>query len=144
MRSGPCRGAEDGFTLVETALTCLVLAVVLTTALPVASAMLRVGTGVQNTYNSVDQLVLASEVVTRYVHEAVANAAGGSPFVSATANAAVFYANLGNANGPVRVNAQVVTGANGIRSFKVVLTPPVAGSTRGPHRPRILRTRLID
>ena len=121
------QSTEAGFTLVEVALTCCVLAIVLAAVLPVSSMILRVGTDVQNSYSSVDQLVLSSEVVTRYVHEAVANASGGSPFVSANSNAVVFYADLGNANGPVQVNAQVVT-VGGVRTFKVILTPPTAGT----------------
>jgi len=118
---------ERGFTLVETALTCLILGIVLAAAFPTVSMVFRVSTQVQNTYSAVDQLALASEVVTRYVHEAVANAPGGSPFVSATADTATFYTNAGNVNGPVRATVQVTT-AGTIRSFKIILTPPVAGS----------------
>jgi len=119
--------AEAGFTLIEVVLTCSVLLIVLVAALPVAAMILRIGADVQNTYSSVDQLVLASEVVTRYLHEAVANAPGGSPFVSANSNGAVFYANLGDPNGPVRVSAQVAT-TGGVRTFKVILTPAIAGT----------------
>lgn len=126
--------AEAGFTLVETALTCLVLAIALTTALPLSSMILHVGTDTQNTYSAVDQLVLASESITRYVHEAVANAAGGAPFVSASSNAAVFYANLGNSNGPVKVTAQVAT-TGGVRTFKLILTPPTPGTCPTPGSP---------
>jgi hypothetical protein len=131
---GRAANGEHGFTLVETALTCLILAIVLAAAFPTVSLVFRVSTQVQNTYNAVDQLALASEVVTRYVHEAVANAPGGSPFVSATADTATFYTNAGNANGPVRATVQVTT-AGTIRSFKIILTPPVAGSCPTPASP---------
>jgi len=123
--------SESGFTLIETALTCVVMGIVLAAAFPVVSLVFKVSTDVANTYSAVDQLALASEVVTRYVHEAVANAPGGSPFVSATADTATFYANTGNANGPEKVVAQVTT-AGTIRSFKITLTPAVAGSCPTP------------
>ncbi|HXX91751.1 MAG TPA: hypothetical protein VEI83_16150 [Acidimicrobiales bacterium] len=119
--------SEAGYTLVESALTCAVLGVLMAASVPAVSVAFRVDTDVQNTYNSLDQLALASEVVTRYFHEAVANAPGGSPFVAASANSATFYTNMGNSNGPEQITAQVTTSGS-IRSFKLVLTPAVAGT----------------
>ncbi|HTZ09018.1 MAG TPA: hypothetical protein VMB72_08090, partial [Acidimicrobiales bacterium] len=54
---------EGGFTLVETALTVGLIAVVIAAAFPVTSVFFREANTVQNTYGAVDQLVLASEVV---------------------------------------------------------------------------------
>ncbi|HUY21580.1 MAG TPA: hypothetical protein VMV22_04490 [Acidimicrobiales bacterium] len=109
---------DGGYTLVETALTVLVMAIVLAAAFPIVPVFFRESTTVQNTYNSLDQLVLASEVVTRFVHEAVDPAPGGSasPFLSASANAVTFYANTGNANGPEKVVVSVTSSATG-RAF---------------------------
>lgn len=123
------RAGEDGYTLVETALTVLVMATVLATAFPVASVFFRVSNEVTNTYSAVDQLVLASEVATRFIHEAVdaSPQAPASPFVSASANAVTFYANTGNANGPEKIVVTVTSGASG-RAFLADIYSPVAGS----------------
>jgi prepilin-type N-terminal cleavage/methylation domain-containing protein len=127
MTTNKLRRDDAGFTLVESAITMVVLAVALAAAVPIVTMSFRMTADVQNTYTAVDQLALASEVVTRYVHEAVANVSGGTPFPSATADTATFYTDTGNANGPVRAVAQVVTNGS-VRSFKITLTPPVAGS----------------
>ncbi|HUI02420.1 MAG TPA: hypothetical protein VLZ77_02680 [Acidimicrobiales bacterium] len=129
----PAARADVGYTLVETILTCAVISVVLVAAFPTVPLFFGQSTSVQNTYQSLDQLVLASEVVTRYIHEAVdpSPAAGTSPFASASANAVTFYANTGNANGPDKVVVQVSTDASGNRTFALDLYPPTADSCPG-------------
>jgi len=129
----PARG-DDGFTLIESAMVCVTLAMLMAITVPTVTFVYQLSTTVRNTYNAVDQLALASEVVTRYVHEAVANASGGTPFISATADTATFYSDTGNANGPEKLVAQVVTAANGNRSFKLTITPAqaVSGVTTCP------------
>jgi hypothetical protein len=114
--------------LVETSLTCLLIAIVLAAVFPTVPLFFGQSTIVQNTYAAIDQLVLASEVVTRYVHEAVAPAPNATPFSTAGANATTFYANTGNANGPEKVVAQVTNGAGGSRSFQLSLVPATASS----------------
>ncbi len=124
---------QGGFTLIETLLTVLVVGIVLAAAFPVLPVFFRESNIVQNTYQSVDQLVLASEVVTRYVHEAVAPSSSTNPFLTANANNVTFYANTGKATGPEKVVMQVVT-AGAARSFQVNLylananTCPMTGS----------------
>ncbi|HLI73178.1 MAG TPA: hypothetical protein VKU86_04810 [Acidimicrobiales bacterium] len=127
MRPHRSRRDDAGLTLVETAVTCAVIAVVLAAAVPTVSVFFRESTTVQNTYAAVDQLVLASEVISRYVHEAIAPSPGGAPFASATGNAATFYANTGSATGPQEVVAQVVT-VGSQRSFKLDLVNAGSGS----------------
>ena len=124
---------DAGFTLVETALTVLVVAVVLAAAFPTVPLFFNEETSVQNTYQSVDQLVLASEVVTRYIHEAVDPSPSGStyPFLIASANGATFYANTGNANGPDKVVVSVGTDASGNRTFQLNLYAPTANTCPG-------------
>ncbi len=121
---------QEGFTLVETALTCLLVLVVLAAAFPVVPVFFREANTVQNTYSAVDQLVLASEVVTRYVHEAVdpAPTATSYPFLSASGNAVTFYANTAQANGPEEVVVSVTNGAAGTRAFQANLYDPTANS----------------
>ncbi len=121
---------EDGYTLVETLITVLVVSIVLIAAFPVLPVFFRESNIVQNTYQSVDQLVLASEVATRYVHEAVANSPTTNPVQTANANALTFYSNTGNANGPQQVVMQVATVA-GARTFQVNLYTPTTGSCPG-------------
>jgi len=119
---------EDGYTLVEMAITVLVMAIVLAAAFPVIPVFFRESTTVQNTYSAVDQLVLASEVATRFIHEAVDPAPGSaSPFLSASANAVTFYSNTGNANGPEKIVVTVTSNSTG-RSFLADIYSPVAGS----------------
>jgi len=129
MRPGPAV-REEGFTLVETLITCLVVSIVLAAAFPVLPVFFRESNIVQNTYQSVDQLVLASEVATRYVHEAVANSTTGNPVATANANNVIFYANTGNATGPEQVVMQVAT-AGTARTLQVNLYPAGSGSCPG-------------
>ena len=112
--------SEDGYTLVETLITVLVVSIVLIAAFPVLPVFFRESNIVQNTYSSVDQLVLASEVATRYVHEAVAPSSTANPFLTANANSTTFYANTGNVNGPQEVVMQEAT-AGSTRTFQVNL-----------------------
>jgi hypothetical protein len=121
---------ENGFTLVEAALTCLVMAIAMAAAFPTVPLFFGESTVVQNTYSSVDQLVLASEVVTRYIHEAVAPGPSVSPFASAAANGTTFYANTGNVNGPDKVVIQV-TATPTTRTLSLELYAPVANSCPG-------------
>ncbi len=125
---------EGGFTLIETLLTVLVVSIVLAAAFPVLPVFFRESNIVQNTYQSVDQLVLASEVVTRYVHEAVSPSSSTNPFSVANANNVTFYANTGKSTGPEKVVMQVTT-AGSVRTFLVNLyvananTCPMTGSS---------------
>jgi type II secretory pathway pseudopilin PulG len=127
--NAPCGHSDAGFTLVETALTVLVMAIVLAAAFPTVSLFFGEETAVQNTYSAVDQLVLASEVATRYIHEAVDSspASPATPFVSASANAVTFYANTGNVNGPEKIVVTVTSGASG-RAFVADIYSPATGS----------------
>ncbi len=121
---------EDGYTLVETLITLLVVSIVMIAAFPVLPVFFRESNIVQNTYGSVDQLVLASEVSTRYIHEAVAPSSVANPVLTANANSTTFYANTGQANGPEQVVMQVAT-AGTSRTFKVNLYPATAGTCPG-------------
>ena len=129
----PAARAQEGYTLVETILTVAVISVVLAAAFPTVPLFFGESTSVQNTYQSLDQLVLASEVVTRYIHEAVdpSPSNGTAPFLSASANAVTFYANTGNANGPDKVVVQVSTDGSGNRTFALDLYPPTANTCPG-------------
>ena len=121
---------EDGYTLVETLITVLVVSIVMIAAFPVLPVFFRENNIVQNTYQSIDQLVLASEVATRYVHESVAPSSTTNPVQSANANSTTFYANTGNALGPQQVVMQVAT-AGTARTFQVNLYTPQSGSCPG-------------
>jgi prepilin-type N-terminal cleavage/methylation domain-containing protein len=103
---------ESGFTLVEIMITVAILGVVLAITAPLVTAFYDVNGDVQQSFTATNDLVLASESITQYLHEAVAPCPTGSTkcsttaFSSAsspTATSLTFYANTGNANGPVEV-----------------------------------------
>ena len=129
MRARPA-SRQEGYTLVETLITVLVVSIVLAAAFPVLPVFFRESNIVQNTYQSVDQLVLASEVATRYIHEATAPSATANPVLSANANTTTFYTNTGKTNGPQEVIMQVAT-AGTARTFKVNLYTPQANTCPG-------------
>ena len=54
------RRPDDGFTLVETSLTVLIMAIILAVAFPTIPLFFSEQTSIQNTFGAVDQLVLAS------------------------------------------------------------------------------------
>ena len=116
---------QEGFTLIETLLTVLIMAIVLAVAFPTVPLFFGEQTSIQNTFSAVDQLVIASETITRFVHEGVDAwaATPASPFVSASANAVTFTSNTGNALGPQEVVIQVTNGVSGTRTFGMSLIP---------------------
>jgi len=131
---------ESGITLLETMITCVILAVAMTATVPIVMAFYKESTAIGRTYSAVDQVLLASEDLNQYIREAVepAPVSGGvhtPPFATATATATTFYADIGSANGPEKVVAQVNTAANGTKTLVVTGTPadanscPVTGST---------------
>jgi len=56
LRRAAQRG-EEGFTLIETALTVLIMAIVLACAFPTVPLFFGEQTSIQNTFGAVDQLV---------------------------------------------------------------------------------------
>jgi hypothetical protein len=93
-------------------ITVAILGVVLAITAPLVTAFFDVNADVQQSFTATNQLVLASESLTQYLHEAVAPCPTGSTKCSTTAfsstssptaTSLTFYANTGNANGPVEV-----------------------------------------
>ena len=119
---------ESGFTLVEIMITVAILGVVLAITTPLVTAFYDVNGDVQQSFAATNQLVLASESLTQYLHEAVAPCPTGSTKCSTTAfssstaptaNSVTFYADTGNANGP----AEVVITTTGTTMTGVVYNP---------------------
>ena len=102
---------EEGFTLVELALTLTIMAVVFTMTTPVIIMYFDLNNDVQATYNATNQVILASEEITQYMHEAVAPCPSGTTasgcstvaFGASTQSSLTFWANTNNANGPSEV-----------------------------------------
>jgi type II secretory pathway pseudopilin PulG len=105
---------ESGISLVEVMITVLLLAIVLAITTPTVTMFFDVNNDVQQTYSATNQVVLASEVLTQYLHEAItpcptpagtgctATAAfAASPLP--TYNSMTFYADVSNANGPAQI-----------------------------------------
>ncbi len=134
------RAHEAGFTLVEALITSAVMVVVIASVVPVVQIYFAEQLAVQRTYSGADEILLTSEVMTRYIREMVEPAAAVSgvptpPFASATSCAATFYADVGNANGPDKVIAAASPCTGTGQNFTMTITAPdtnscpVTGST---------------
>ena len=105
------RNGEDGFTLIEMTLTISILAVVFIMTIPIVMMYFHLNNDVQQTYAATNQVILASEEITQYMHEAVAPCPSGSthagcstvPFGASTQSSLTFWANTNNTNGPSEV-----------------------------------------
>ncbi len=135
------RSDEDGFTLIEALITSAVMVVVIASVVPVVQIYFAEQLAVQRTYSGADEILLTSEVMTRYIREMVEPAPQTSsgvptpPFASATGCAATFYADVGNVNGPDKVIAAASPCTGTGQSFTMTITAPdtnscpVTGST---------------
>src|ERR1700722_17842780 len=102
---------EEGFTLVELALTITIMAVVFAMTTPVIIMYFDLNGEVANTYTATNQVILASEELTQYMHEAVAPCPSGSTATgcstvacgASTQSSLTFWANTNNPNGPSKV-----------------------------------------
>ncbi|HXQ43782.1 MAG TPA: prepilin-type N-terminal cleavage/methylation domain-containing protein [Acidimicrobiales bacterium] len=132
---------DEGFTLVELAITLAVMAVIIVTVTPVVQVFYDESLAVQRTYNGADEALLTSEIMTRYIREMVEPAPPSGtgvptpPFTTATGCSATFYADTGNPNGPQRVVAQASPCTGTHHTFLMSVTAPdpnscpVTGST---------------
>jgi prepilin-type N-terminal cleavage/methylation domain-containing protein len=122
---------EEGFTLIEMALTVTIMAVVFAMTTPVVMMYFDLNGDVQTTYTAVNQVILASEEITQYMHEAVAPCPSGSTatgcstvaFGASTQSSLTFYVNTNNANGP----SEVVIAISG-STMTVKIYAPTAGT----------------
>ncbi len=100
-----------GFTLVEMMIVLALTSIILLVTGPVVAMFFNLNNNVAETYSATNQLVLASEVLTQYLHEAVApcpptsTASGCSttPYSSPAPGSLTFYADTNNANGPAKI-----------------------------------------
>jgi prepilin-type N-terminal cleavage/methylation domain-containing protein len=102
--------SEDGFTLIEILLAVSLMSVVLVITAPVVTAFYDVNQNEQQTYTNENSVILASEKLTQYVHEAVAPCPTGAqagcptaPFTTTTGSSLTFYADTNNPKGPSKV-----------------------------------------
>jgi prepilin-type N-terminal cleavage/methylation domain-containing protein len=131
------QGDESGFTLIEMLLSVLILSIIIGLSTSTVRMFYTQSADVQNTFVVTNQVILASEALTQYTHDAVAscpgptatpsdsacNATNGEyPFVIATATAATFFADtndISGTHGPVKVSINL-TGT----VFTVTITQP--------------------
>lgn len=146
-------GREGGYTLVEMAVTVAIMGVVLAITGPVVAMFYNQSTDVQQTYGASNEVILASESLTQYLHDAVIpgqvtpcpgssspctptqpyySNLPSSPTTSACtpggseqpcSTLLTFYANTGNSAGP----AQVVFSVSGT-TLTGTITQPNAGT----------------
>lgn len=128
---------ENGYTLVEMMLTCALIAVLLAMTTPIVSMFFDLNGDVQNTYTAVNQVVLASEEITQYVHEAIAPCPTGStvsgcitvPFANTTQSSLTFYANVNSTLGPTKVVASVSGTTLTVLTYAATSNCPFNGSS---------------
>lgn len=129
---------EEGFTLVEMALTVTIMAVVFAMTTPVVMMYFDLNGDVQTTYSAVNQVILASEEITQYMHEAVAPCPSGTtasgcstvPFGASTQSSLTFYANTNNTNGPSEVVIAISGSTMTVKIYAATAsTCPFNGST---------------
>jgi prepilin-type N-terminal cleavage/methylation domain-containing protein len=141
-RDASTDSGEDGFTLVEMTLALALMAIVLIITTPVVSAFYHVNQAVGQTYTNTDQVVLSSEEITQYLHEAVApcpsdtkeTASEGcytAPFAAATDNSMTFFANTNSSNGPSEV-VIAVSGTTLSADVYAATSCPFNGATSTP------------
>jgi prepilin-type N-terminal cleavage/methylation domain-containing protein len=107
----PCDHSENGFTLVEMMVVLTLTSVILLITGPVVAMFFNLNNNISETYAATNQLVLSSEVLSQYLHEAVApcpptsTASGCSttPYSSPGPSSLTFYADTNNANGPAKI-----------------------------------------
>lgn len=121
--SRPC--SDDGFTLIEMLIAVSVLGVVLAITAPLVSMFMRQTTEEQLTYAATNRVILASEVLSQYLHDAVAPCASPCTPYSGTPSqqSFTFYSDTNNANGP----SQVTISVSGT-TLNATVTAPNAGS----------------
>lgn len=129
---------DEGFTLVEMALTITIMAVVFAMTTPVVTMYFDLNGDVSRTYTATNQVILASETLTQYMHEAVApcpptsTATGCStvPFGASTQSSLTFWANTNDPNGPSEVVITISGTTLNANIYKATAsTCPFNGST---------------
>jgi type II secretory pathway pseudopilin PulG len=126
---------EDGFSLVDILIACSLMTVVLVITTPVVTAFYDVNQNEQQTYNNENSIILASEKLTQYIHEAVAPcptpAQSGCPtsaFTTTTGSSLTFYADTNSSIGPAKVVVTVTGTALSALLYKATGSCPFNGS----------------
>lgn len=129
---------DAGFTLVEMVVTVALIGVVLGMTTPIVTMYFNLNGDVSGTYTAMNQVILASEEITQYMHEAVAPCPSGTtatgcstvPFGASTQSSLTFYANTNNVNGPSEVVLAVTGTTLTAKVYKATAsTCPFNGST---------------
>lgn len=124
------RRSEAGISLIEMMIVCMLMATVMAVAVPSVDAFYKDSTAVSRTYAVVDQVVPATETLSRYLRQVVQPASNTAPFLNTLsdptkATSASFYTNTANANGPELVVAMLNTTT---KVFTMTMTPADANS----------------
>lgn len=150
-RAAPAsRGEAGAVSLVEVAVCVALLGILGAVIVPIVVSFSAESSAVQATYDAVDQLIEPSQIISRYVHEAVAPA----PEASTTAPWSVFTTNTGpdeaqftadvgsygqpsdaggfTAYGPALVTVSVQSGTDGQPALVGTLVPADPGTCPSP------------
>jgi type II secretory pathway pseudopilin PulG len=127
---------EDGFSLVDILLACSLMTVVLVITTPVVTAFYDVNQNEQQTYTNENSIILASEKLTQYIHEAVPpcptpgqSGCPTSAFTTTTGTSLTFYANTNSSIGPSKVVVTISGSALSAVLYKATGSCPFNGST---------------
>ncbi len=149
--TAPARFGDAGaVSLVEMAVCVALLGILGVVIVPIVVSFSAENSAIQSTYSAVDQLIEPSQIISRYVHEAVAPAPAGSataPWSVFTTNTgpdeAQFTADVGSygqpsdaggftAYGPALVTVAVQPGADGQPALVGTLVPANSGTCPSP------------
>jgi Tfp pilus assembly protein FimT len=135
-RRSLCDRTDDGFSLVDILIACALMAVVLVITTPVVTAFYDVNQNEQQTYTNENSIILASEKLTQYIHEAVPPCPTGgqagcptSAFTTTTGSSLTFYANTNNTTGPSKIVVTITGSTMSAVLYKATGSCPFNGST---------------
>jgi prepilin-type N-terminal cleavage/methylation domain-containing protein len=133
-------GDERGFTIIELLLSVLILSIIIGLSTSTVRMFYAQSADVQGTFAATNQVLLASEILTEYIHDGVASCPsstatpsdsactatnGEYPFAAATSSSATFFVDTDDVNGtsgPAEVSVSL-TGT----TFTVTLAQPTSG-----------------
>jgi prepilin-type N-terminal cleavage/methylation domain-containing protein len=128
----PTSSRDGGFTLIELSVVLLILSILTPMIYGVLNWVQKDAVSVGSRDIATGQLQVIGEALSRQIHAAAIPAGISSAFVSATANTLVFYAALGNANGPTELAIQAVPSCAGCTTDNLVENVTQPGLNPGP------------
>jgi competence protein ComGC len=127
-------GQEAGVTLIEITVVLLVLSLVMMLIYTFLSEMQKDQVAVSSRDFASGEAQTISDILSQQIHAAAIPSGSSSALVQAEANEIVFYASLGNANGPTELQIVATPSCSGCTTNNLVetVTQPGPGVSGGP------------